>query len=81
MNTNILPTTNVKLRPLDFAFDTTSDILNVNKNNFNGYQSKKTCDNEKLVYSPKKTTFCKQERVLSPDSESFKETENYQKQV
>ena len=56
--------------------DTTSDILNVNKNNFNGYQSKNTSDNEKFVYPPKKPTFCRQEKVLSPDSESFKETEN-----
>ena len=34
MNTNILPTTNVKLRPLDFAFDTTSDMANEKENNF-----------------------------------------------
>ena len=34
MNTNIVPTTNVKLRPLDFAFDTTSDMANEKENNF-----------------------------------------------
>ena len=58
--------------------DTTSEVLNVNKNNSNGYhnETKSTNENEKTVYSPKKQTLRRQNRLLSPECESFEETEN-----